>query len=207
MFNPFRPKTVRQPQYEELPPEQPAPEAAPELLLTAMPAPPPPVPAPAPAPPPPMPAPMSAFAPVLTPAPAVAPAPASAAGPAPLSTTAASALEQLVARLPGLLFAGLTEVESGTAVRARTPGDLLAAGPLARYHAELIRLKRLALRQVAQGATPEVLREVLVTMSGQLHLLRLVRDGELLLSIVLDPRQISLPTARMALQTAANLIG
>lgn len=124
----------------------------------------------------------------------------------PLSTAATTALEQLVAKLPGLLFAGLTEVETGTAVRGRTPGDLLPAAGVARYHADLIRLERQALK-AAQGATAEVLREILVTMSDQLHLLRVVRDGEMLLSIVLDPRLTALPTARMALQAAANIIG
>ncbi len=207
MFNPFRPKTVWQPSSEELAAEeQVSGYTTPDLPPVA---PAPPLQAPAAVPPPP---PAAVAAPAAVP-PAPAPqrpmpaAAAPAAGAAPLSTTTAQALEQLVVKLPGLLFAGLTEIETGVAVRGRTPSDILPAAPIARFHAELVRLERLALKHAAKGTAPEELREILVTISDQLHLLRVVRDGQLLLSIVLDPRLSSLPTARVALQAAANTIG
>ncbi|MFD1467502.1 hypothetical protein ACFQ48_04630 [Hymenobacter caeli] len=198
MFNPFRPKTVRPasspaPAPEGWAPGEPPPAAVPHL--------PPPAALPPPPAAPPLPPPVPPALPVAAPAPPAA----SPGGALLLVASATTALEQLVAELPGLFFAGLTQVETGTAIQGRTPGDVLPAAPVARYHADVVRLERQALK-AAQGAPPEVLREVLITMSDQLHLLRLVRNGELLLSIVLNPSLASLSLARIALQAAANTI-
>lgn len=204
MFNPFRPKTVRKPDSPAPEPTTPLPEPAADSLLPLVRL--PPVVALPPIAPPPAPVAPPARPSLLVAAP-VPPATGPLGSTMPLSTAAPTVLEQLVAKLPGLLFAGLTEVETGTLIRGRTPSDLLPAAAVARHHAELVRLKHLALKQAAPATMPEDLREILVTISDQLHLLRLVRQGQLLLSIVLDPHQVSLPIARMALNSAANVIG
>jgi|GEM_PF-6592216 len=187
MFNPFRPKTVRRPLSPALPTEDQVLPEEPDLdVFLSAPLPLPPV---APVPPP-------RFPPLL---PASAPA-----GPAALAVVANAALEQLVAELPGLLFTGLTAVETGEAVPGLTLSTQLPPA-VAHYHADMIRLERLALH-AAQGTAAEVLREMLITMSDQLHLLCLVRQGDLLLSLVLDANLASLSVARVALLAAAETI-
>ena len=116
-------------------------------------------------------------------------------------------MEQLVAKLPGLFFVGLTEADSGALIRSSTPGNRLSADDIALCHAEIVQLKQLALKNVDPTLAPEDLSEILITMSDQLHIVRLVRQGRLLLSIVLDTSLASLPRARMALNAAANTIG
>lgn len=115
---------------------------------------------------------------------------------------AAVLVEQLRAELPHLLAVAVIEVATGTSLAAHSvlpEQDWRAA---ARFQARLVQGKQEALAALA--LPDEQLEDILITLSSQLHLLRLTSTGEQLISLVVDANTTNLALARDILRTQAE---
>lgn len=127
-----------------------------------------------------------------------------AAGTSPPAVRAAAALRHLLAELPELLLAAVLEVATGqplaTYAAERDWQPSLVAAPTAAA------VRRLTLGLAAQPQADEQLREILLTLPSQLHLLRLRPGGGQLLYLAVDVRDTNLGIARQLAQQAMALL-
>ncbi|MCA8833401.1 hypothetical protein [Hymenobacter pini] len=116
-----------------------------------------------------------------------------------LTRQATNLVEQLRAELPHLLAVAVVEVATGTSLAAYSvlpEQDWRAA---AGFQARLVQGKQEALAALA--LPNEQLEDILITLSSQLHLLRLTSTGEQLISLVVDANTTNLALARGILRT------
>ncbi|MBT9393167.1 hypothetical protein KLP40_08320 [Hymenobacter sp. NST-14] len=117
-----------------------------------------------------------------------------------LARQAALLVDELRAELPHLLAVAVVDVASGASLAAHAA----AAGGLdltlaTRFQLGLVRCKHQAL--VALQLPREQLEDILITLSSQLHLLRLTGTGRQLISLVVDARTTNLGLARDILRS------
>lgn len=115
---------------------------------------------------------------------------------------AADVVAQLRAELPQLLAVAVVDVASGASLAAHSASAALDLPTAARFQAGLVQRKHAAL--AALNLPDEQLEDILITLSSQLHLLRLTSTGERLISLVVDARTTNLALARDLLRTRAE---
>lgn len=111
-------------------------------------------------------------------------------------------VEQLRSELPHLLAVAVVDVASGVSLTAYTSSAALDLPTVAKFQAGLVQRKQEAL--AALDLPGEQLEDILITLSSQLHLLRLTSTGERLISLVVDARTTNLALARDILRTRAE---
>ncbi len=125
----------------------------------------------------------------------VVPGPGSASGPAP------AALHYLLAELPELLFAAVLDLSSG---------QLLATYAADRDHQPSLVAPAVtaAIRQAAllSQEPAEELTELLLTLSSQLHLVRLRPGGQQALYLAIGSHDTNLALARQVAEDAVQLL-
>ncbi len=124
------------------------------------------------------------------------------AGPAPQANRAATALRYLLAELPELLLAAVLDLPTG---------QLLATYATERsYQPSLLAPTVVAVVQQAallrQGQPDARLEEILLTLSSQLHLLRLRPGGQQVLFLAIGSHDTNLALARQLAQQAVQLL-
>ncbi|MVN76092.1 hypothetical protein GO988_07125 [Hymenobacter sp. HMF4947] len=117
---------------------------------------------------------------------------------------AAAALQHLLTELPDLLMAAVLEVATGqllaTYAAERDYQPSLLATPVVAV------VRQLQANQAAQGPAAEELEEVVLTLSSQLHLLRLRPGGQQFLYLAVDIRDTNLAIARELMRQAIEQI-
>lgn len=120
------------------------------------------------------------------------------------SGMAGAALQHLLGQLPELLLAAVVETGTGTVVAAyaatRQYQPAAVAGPATAA------LEQLYAALAAQSLAPAELREVVLTLSSQLHVLRPVAGGQRLLYLAADARDTNLAIARQLAAETAELL-
>ncbi|SNR53664.1 hypothetical protein [Hymenobacter mucosus] len=104
-------------------------------------------------------------------------------------------IQQVLTGLPELLGAAVVLVESGQALASYTTSREFNLGKTMGYNAEVVRQQRLALAALQPDADNQ-LEEILITLQSQLHLLRLLPDGQRFLYVAVDCRDTNLGIAR-----------
>ncbi|AHJ99470.1 hypothetical protein [Hymenobacter swuensis] len=119
-----------------------------------------------------------------------------------LLSRANEVVEQLRNELPQLLAVAVVDVASGTSLAAHTSSPTLDLLTAAKFQAGLVQRKHEAL--AALNLPDEQLEDIMITLSSQLHLLRLSSTGERLISLVVDAQTTNLALARDILRTRAE---
>lgn len=115
---------------------------------------------------------------------------------------ASSAVAAITAELPGLLAVAVVEAGSGLVLAAHAGALGFDPATAAVYNAQVIKQKQAAL--TALKLKDETIEDILITLTNQLHLLKLSADGQQFLYLVVNPRDTSLALAREVLRTHAN---
>ncbi|MFD1468813.1 hypothetical protein ACFQ48_11310 [Hymenobacter caeli] len=118
--------------------------------------------------------------------------------PGPLRAQAAATVAAVRAALPELLAVAVIDIESGQALAAHSNTPRLDPAKAAPHNAEVVRQKRRAL--LALALPDEKIEDILITLRGQIHLLRISRDDKRLLYLVVSPLDTNLAIARGVLQ-------
>lgn len=121
-------------------------------------------------------------------------------GAGPAAVAAEQLLQRLLGGLPELLAAAVVEVDSGQMLASYTTSREFNLGKAIGFNVEVVRQQRKAM-QAQQLPAEEQLEEILITLSNQLHLLRLLADGRRFLYVAVDRRDTNLGIARAVMRT------
>jgi hypothetical protein len=111
-------------------------------------------------------------------------------------------LEQMLAGLPELLAAAVVDVASGRALATYTSVREFNPNKVVGFNAEVVKQTYGLLQALA--LEDEQIEDILITLRNQLHLLRLLPDGEQLLYVVVDCRDTNLALARTVMQSCVQ---
>ena len=107
----------------------------------------------------------------------------------------------IVGDLPDLLAVSVMDLKAGTLVATYHIGGKLNPAKAAAANAEVIRQKQLALH--ALGLADEAIEDILITLSTQWHILRLLPDGRHFVHLMVNRRDTNLGIAREVVRAQA----
>ncbi|QIX62902.1 hypothetical protein HER32_17675 [Hymenobacter sp. BT18] len=123
-----------------------------------------------------------------------------AAGPE--RTAAEAMLKRVLADLPEVLVAAVIGLSSGQPLASYTTSRDANVTKICGYNAEVVRQTKQALH--ALRLPNEQIDDILITLSGQLHLLRPLPGGRQLLYLAVDSRDTNLALARAVIRACAG---
>ncbi|WP_199907825.1 hypothetical protein, partial [Klebsiella aerogenes] len=101
------------------------------------------------------------------------------------STPAGQAVQNILNELPGLMAVAVVDISSGMSLASHT-NSTINPDTAAAYNTEVVKQKQKAISALKlQG---EGIDDVLITLTNQLHLLKLVNDGKKFIYLVVNPR-------------------
>jgi predicted regulator of Ras-like GTPase activity (Roadblock/LC7/MglB family) len=119
------------------------------------------------------------------------------------STPAGQAVQNILNDLPGLLAVAVVDISSGMSLASHT-NSTINPDTAAAYNTEVVKQKQKAISALKlQG---EGIDDILITLTNQLHLLKLVNDGKKFIYLVVNPRDTNLAIAREVVRGQADLL-
>jgi len=119
------------------------------------------------------------------------------------STPAGQAVQNILNDLPGLLAVAVVDISSGMSLASHTNSSI-NPDTAAAYNTEVVKQKQKAISALKlQG---EGIDDILITLTNQLHLLKLVNDGKKFIYLVVNPRDTNLAIAREVVRGQVDLL-
>ena len=118
------------------------------------------------------------------------------------NSTAGKVVEAIINDLPSLVAVAIVDINSGMALASHTNSPTLNPETAAAYNTEVVKQKQKAMS--ALKLTGEKLEDILITLSNQLHLIRLNSEGNKFLYLVVNSRETNLAIAREVLRSHAE---
>ena len=119
------------------------------------------------------------------------------------SSPAGQAVQNIINDLPGLLAVAIVDVSSGMSLASHSNSGI-NPDTAAAYNTEVVKQKQKAMGALKlQGETME---DILITLTNQLHLIRLVNEGKKFIYLVVNSRDTNLAIAREVLRSQAELL-
>ena len=120
-----------------------------------------------------------------------------------ISIPAGQAVQHILNDLPGLLAVAVVDISSGMSLASHSNSSI-NPDTAAAYNTEVVKQKQKAISALKlQG---ESLDDVLITLTNQLHLLKLVNEGKKFIYLVVNPRDTNLAIAREVLRAQVELL-
>jgi len=120
-----------------------------------------------------------------------------------VSIPAGQVVQHILHDLPGLLAVAVVDISSGMSLASHSNSNI-NPDTAAAYNTEVVKQKQKAISALKlQG---ESLDDVLITLTNQLHLLKLVNDGKKFIYLVVNPRDTNLAIAREVLRAQVELL-
>ena len=114
------------------------------------------------------------------------------------NTAAGQAVQNILNDLPGLLAVAVVDMSSGMSLASHT-NSTINPDTAAAYNTEVVKQKQKAISALKlQG---EAIDDILITLTNQLHLLKLVNDGKKFIHLVVNSRDTNLAIAREVLRS------
>jgi hypothetical protein len=120
-----------------------------------------------------------------------------------ISTPAGQAVQNILSDLPSLMAVAIVDISSGMSLASHTNSGI-NPDTAAAYNTEVVKQKQKAMAALKlQG---ETLDDILITLTNQLHLLKLVNDGKKFIHLVVNHRDTNLAIAREVLRAQVDLL-
>ncbi|WP_245327376.1 hypothetical protein [Hymenobacter fodinae] len=119
--------------------------------------------------------------------------------PDPLAT---QVVRNVLTELPGLLAVAVVDVASGNSLASHTNSPAINPATAATFNAEVVKLKQKAM--TALQLSDETIEDILITLSSQLHLLKITENGERFIYLVVNSLDTNLGIAREVLRAQAH---
>jgi len=117
------------------------------------------------------------------------------------STPAGQAVQNILNDLPGLMAIAVVDISSGMSLASHTNSGI-NPDTAAAYNTEVVKQKQKAMAALKlQGETMD---DILITLTNQLHLIKLVGDGKKFIYLVVNSRETNLAIAREVLRSSAD---
>jgi len=120
-----------------------------------------------------------------------------------VSIPAGQAVQNILNDLPDLLAVAVVDISSGMSLASHSNSSI-NPDTAAAYNTEVVKQKQKAISALKlQG---EAVDDVLITLTNQLHLLKLVNEGKKFIYLVVNPRDTNLAIAREVMRAQAELL-
>jgi hypothetical protein len=107
---------------------------------------------------------------------------------------AGKAVEAILGVLPSLLAVAVVDINTGMALASHSNLSSINPETAAAYNTEVVKQKQKAI--AALKLVGETIQDILITLSNQLHLLKLSSDGSKFIYLVVNPHDTNLAIAR-----------
>jgi hypothetical protein len=119
------------------------------------------------------------------------------------STPAGQAVQNILNDLPGLMAIAIVDISSGMSLASHTNSSI-NPDTAAAYNTEVVKQKQKAMAALKlQGETMD---DILITLTNQLHLIKLVGEGKKFIYLVVNSRETNLAIAREVLRAQSDLL-
>jgi CRP-like cAMP-binding protein len=119
------------------------------------------------------------------------------------STPAGQAVQNIINDLPGLLAIAVVDISSGMSLASHSNSGINPETAAA-YNTEVVKQKLKAMSALKlQG---ETIDDILITLTNQLHLIKLVADSKKFIYLVVNSRDTNLAIAREVVRAQNDLL-
>jgi len=119
------------------------------------------------------------------------------------STPAGQAVQNIINDLPGLLAVAIVDISSGMSLASHSNSGINPETAAA-YNTEVVKQKLKAMAALKlQG---ETIDDILISLTSQLHLIKLVADSKKFIYLVVNSRDTNLAIAREVLRAQNDLL-
>lgn len=116
-----------------------------------------------------------------------------------VQNAAGKAIDNILKDLPGLLAVAVVDLNSGMSLASHSNSPSINPDTAAAYNTEVIKQKQKAMAALKlQG---ESIEDILITLSNQIHLLKLTEAGNKFIYLVVNSRDTNLAIAREVLRS------
>jgi hypothetical protein len=116
-----------------------------------------------------------------------------------VNNPAGKIVQNVIDELPTLMAVAVVDVTSGMSLASHTNSPNINPDTAAAYNTEVVKQKQKAMS--ALKLTGEVIEDILITLSNQLHLLKLNSNGTKFIYLVVNQRDTNLAIAREVLRS------
>jgi hypothetical protein len=121
-----------------------------------------------------------------------------------VSIPAGQAVQNILNDLPGLLAVAVVDISSGMALASHSNVATLNPETAAAYNTEVVKQKQKAM--TALKLTGETIEDILISLTNQLHLIKLVGDGKKFIYLAVSSRDTNLAIAREVVRAQMDLL-
>jgi predicted regulator of Ras-like GTPase activity (Roadblock/LC7/MglB family) len=114
------------------------------------------------------------------------------------NSPAGRVVDAIVSDLPGLMAVAVVDITSGMALASHSNSPSINPETAAAYNTEVVRQKQKAM--TALKLQNETIEDILITLTNQLHLLKLNSEGNKFIYLVVNSREVNLAIAREVLR-------
>jgi predicted regulator of Ras-like GTPase activity (Roadblock/LC7/MglB family) len=115
------------------------------------------------------------------------------------TSAAGKAVQDIISDLPSLIAVAVVDATSGMALASHSNSPTLNPETAAAYNAEVVKQKQKAMS--ALKLTGEKIEDILISLSNQLHLIKLNDSGNKFIYLAVNPRDTNLAIAREVLRS------
>jgi predicted regulator of Ras-like GTPase activity (Roadblock/LC7/MglB family) len=119
-----------------------------------------------------------------------------------VNSPAGKVIQDILNDLPGLMAVAVVDVTSGMSLASHSNTPSINPDTAAAYNTEVVKQKQKAM--AALKLTGERIEDILITLSSQLHLIKLNTAGNKFVYLVVNSRETNLAIAREVLRTTAE---
>ncbi|GAB3874148.1 hypothetical protein GCM10028824_26940 [Hymenobacter segetis] len=118
------------------------------------------------------------------------------------NSPAGKVVQSVMDDLPGLVAIAVVDITSGMALASHTNSPTLNPETAAAYNTEVVKQKQKAMS--ALKLSGENIEDILITLTNQLHLIKLAHNGTKFIYLVVNSRETNLAIAREVLRASAD---
>jgi len=119
-----------------------------------------------------------------------------------VSNPAGKVVQDVITDLPGLVAVAVVDTNSGMSLASHSNSPSLNPDTAAAYNTEVVKQKQKAM--AALKLTGETIQDILITLSNQIHLLKLNDNGTKFIYLVVNSRDTNLAIAREVLRAHSS---
>lgn len=118
-----------------------------------------------------------------------------------ISSPAGKTVQEILEALPNLMAVAVVDISSGMALASHSNVSTLNPETAAAYNTEVVKQKLKAMS--ALKLTGEKIDDLLISLTNQLHLIKLTEDGKKFIYVVTSSRDTNLAIARDVVRQSA----
>jgi predicted regulator of Ras-like GTPase activity (Roadblock/LC7/MglB family) len=113
-------------------------------------------------------------------------------------------VDKMITEIPGLIAISIVDLKSGMSLASHSTQANFDPDIASAFNAEVVRQKQKAMS--ALGLTGEAVEDILITLSNQIHLLRLFGNGAYFIYVAANSREANLAIVRSVMKKYSSEI-